>query len=48
VRGARLPAKVDSPVALVTKSNVARASATFPRPFRGYSDPFERLLRRGP
>jgi ABC-type sugar transport system substrate-binding protein len=48
VRGARLPAKVDSPVALVTKSNVARASATFPRPFRGYSDPFERLLRRRP
>jgi ribose transport system substrate-binding protein len=46
VRGARLPARVDAPIAVVTKSNVARASASFPRPFRGYSDPFERLLRK--
>jgi ABC-type sugar transport system substrate-binding protein len=45
-RGARLPARVDSPIAVVTKANVARAAATFPRPFRGYSDPFERLLRK--
>jgi ribose transport system substrate-binding protein len=45
-RGAPLPARVDAPIAVVTKSNVARASATFPRPFRGYSDPFERLLRK--
>jgi ABC-type sugar transport system substrate-binding protein len=44
-RGARLPARVDAPIAVVTKSNVGRATATFPRPFRGYSDPFERLLR---
>jgi ABC-type sugar transport system substrate-binding protein len=43
-RGARTPARVDAPIAVVTKSNVARASATFPRPFRGYSDPFERIL----
>jgi ABC-type sugar transport system substrate-binding protein len=43
--GARLPGRVDSPVAVVTASNVARATATFPRPFRRYSDPFERLLR---
>jgi ABC-type sugar transport system substrate-binding protein len=45
-RGARLPAKVDSPIAVVTRSNVARASATFPRPFRAYSDPFDLLLKR--
>jgi ribose transport system substrate-binding protein len=44
-RGARLPARVDAPVAVVTKSNVARASAAFPRPFRAYSDPFGRILR---
>jgi ABC-type sugar transport system substrate-binding protein len=44
-RGAKVPARVDAPIAVVTKSNVARASATFPRPFRGYSDPFERILR---
>ena len=46
VRGARLPARVDAPVAVVTRANVARASATFPRPFRGYSDPFERILSK--
>ncbi len=46
VRGARLPANVDSPVALVSKSNVARATASFPRPFRSYSDPFASILRR--
>jgi ribose transport system substrate-binding protein len=47
-RGAKVPARVDAPIAVVTTSNVARASATFPRPFRGYSDPFERILgRRG-
>jgi ribose transport system substrate-binding protein len=44
-RGASLPARVDSPIAVVTTSNVGRAGATFPRPFRGYSDPFARLLR---
>jgi ABC-type sugar transport system substrate-binding protein len=43
-RGARLPARVDAPIAVVTKSNVARATAAFPRPFRGYSDPFARIL----
>jgi ABC-type sugar transport system substrate-binding protein len=43
-RGARLPATVDSPLAVVTKANVGRATATFPRPFRGYSDPVARPL----
>jgi ribose transport system substrate-binding protein len=43
-RGARVPARVDAPVAVVTKANVARASASFPRPFRAYSDPFQRIL----
>ncbi|HEV7564773.1 MAG TPA: substrate-binding domain-containing protein [Microbacteriaceae bacterium] len=43
--GARLPARVDAPVALVTKSNVANAIATFPKPFQPYSDPLRRLLR---
>jgi ABC-type sugar transport system substrate-binding protein len=45
-RGATLPARVDAPVALLTKDNVARAIAAFPKPFARYSDPFERLLRR--
>jgi ABC-type sugar transport system substrate-binding protein len=39
-RGARLPARVDAPIALLTKDNVARAIAAFPRPFQRYSDPF--------
>jgi ribose transport system substrate-binding protein len=46
VRGARLPAQVDAPIAVVTRSNVGRAMATFPRPFRGYSDPLEQILLR--
>jgi ABC-type sugar transport system substrate-binding protein len=45
-RGARLPARVDAPIALLTKANVGRAVAAFPRPFERYADPFERLLRR--
>jgi ribose transport system substrate-binding protein len=45
VRGASLPARVDAPMAVVTKSNVALASARFPRPFQRYTDPFERFVR---
>jgi ABC-type sugar transport system substrate-binding protein len=44
-RGARLPARVDAPIALLTRGNAARAIAAFPKPFRRYSDPFRRLLR---
>jgi ribose transport system substrate-binding protein len=43
-RGARLPARVDAPIALLTKDNVARAIRAFPRPFQRYADPFSRLL----
>ena len=45
-RGARLPARVDAPIALLTKDNVARAIAAFPKPFEPYADPYGRLLRR--
>jgi ABC-type sugar transport system substrate-binding protein len=44
-RGARLPARVDAPVALLTKDNVGRAIAAFPKPVERYSDPFSRMLR---
>jgi ribose transport system substrate-binding protein len=44
--GSRLPVRVDAPIALVTKANVSRASATFPRPFRPYTDPYERIPRK--
>jgi ribose transport system substrate-binding protein len=44
-RGATLPARVDAPIALLTRSNVGRAIAAFPKPFTPYSDPFRILLR---
>jgi ABC-type sugar transport system substrate-binding protein len=44
--GARLPARVDAPIALLTKDNVGPAIAAFPRPFQRYTDPFSRLIRR--
>jgi ABC-type sugar transport system substrate-binding protein len=45
-RGTRLPARVDAPIALLTRRNVARAIAAFPKPFAPYSDPFRRLVHR--
>jgi len=45
-RGARLPGRVDAPIAVVTKANVAHASASFPRPFVAYSDPFAGLVKK--
>jgi ABC-type sugar transport system substrate-binding protein len=43
--GATLPARVDAPIALLTKDNVARAIAAFPLPVQRHSDPFSGLLR---
>ena len=45
-RGAKVPARVDAPIALVSNANVGRATAAFPKPFGPYSDPFDRLVRR--
>jgi ABC-type sugar transport system substrate-binding protein len=45
-RGSKLPARVDAPIAIVTRANAGRAIAAFPHPFRPYSDPFKRILRR--
>jgi ribose transport system substrate-binding protein len=45
-RGSKLPTRVDAPIAIVTKANARRAVASFPRPFRPYSDPFKRILKR--
>jgi ABC-type sugar transport system substrate-binding protein len=45
-RGARLPARVDAPIALLTKDNIRRAIEVFPKPFERYSNPFSALLRR--
>jgi ribose transport system substrate-binding protein len=40
VRGRSVPAKVDAPVQVVTKENVARAQASFPKPVEAFKDPF--------
>ena len=47
-RGARLPARVDAPIALLTNTDVGQAIRAFPKPFGRYLDPFERLARRRP
>jgi ribose transport system substrate-binding protein len=44
-RGTTLPRRVRTPIVLVTKKNVTKASAAFPLPPRQYDDPFARLLR---
>jgi ABC-type sugar transport system substrate-binding protein len=43
-RGAKLPARVNTPIVLVTKQNVGQTTAAFPMPSRPYADPFSRLL----
>ena len=45
-RGSKLPTRVDAPIAIVTSANVRRAIVTYPHPFRPYSDPFKRILKR--
>jgi ABC-type sugar transport system substrate-binding protein len=42
--GAALPSRIDSPVQVVTKSNVARAQANFPKPVERFNDPIARLV----
>jgi ribose transport system substrate-binding protein len=44
VRGKKLPVRVDAPINLVTKENVARAVAAYPQPIHRYADPFKRLV----
>jgi ABC-type sugar transport system substrate-binding protein len=45
MRGRTLPAQVDAPVQLVTRANVARASAQFPKPVAPFDDPLAALAR---
>jgi ABC-type sugar transport system substrate-binding protein len=40
VRGEPVPARIDAPVQIVTRENVARAQANFPRPVEHFDDPF--------
>jgi ABC-type sugar transport system substrate-binding protein len=48
LRGEQVPAKVDAPVQVVTRANVARAQAAFPQPVEPFDDPLERLLSERP
>jgi ABC-type sugar transport system substrate-binding protein len=43
-RGERAPARVDAPIAALTRANVGRAIAAFPKPVVRYSNPFGALL----
>jgi len=43
--GKPLPAQVDAPIQVVTRRNVARAEAKFPRPVEPFKSPFAALLR---
>lgn len=45
VRGKQLPAKVDSPLALITPDNSTKALSSFPKPIDAYDDPFTALLK---
>jgi ribose transport system substrate-binding protein len=42
VRGQRVPGRLDAPIELVTRDNVARAQAHFPEPAEPFRSPFAR------
>lgn len=44
ISGAKLPEKVDAPIALVSADNAAKAIKSFPQPFEEYDNPFEALI----
>ena len=44
VRGKQVPARIDAPVQVVTRDNVARAEANFPQPVDPFQDPLAALL----
>jgi ABC-type sugar transport system substrate-binding protein len=44
VAGKQLPARVDAPIQVVTRRNVARAESNFPRPVEPFQSPFAALL----
>jgi ABC-type sugar transport system substrate-binding protein len=46
-RGARVPAKVDAPIQLVTADNVQNAQAAFPEPPEPFTSPLARLAEAG-
>jgi ABC-type sugar transport system substrate-binding protein len=45
-RGKRIPARIDAPIQVVTKDNVDRARAHFPKPIESFANPLTKLLER--
>jgi ABC-type sugar transport system substrate-binding protein len=45
-RGKTIPTRIDAPLQLVTKRNVARVEETFPRPLEPFNDPLAHLLTK--
>jgi ribose transport system substrate-binding protein len=43
-RGRRVPARIDAPIEVVTKQNLARVRTSLPRPLRPFADPLGPLL----
>ena len=46
VQGKQLPENVESPLAVVTKDNVAKATASYPKPFETVDDPIAALIEQ--
>jgi ABC-type sugar transport system substrate-binding protein len=42
IEGASVPARLDAPIEVVTRKNVARAAASFPEPVEPYRSPLPR------
>jgi ABC-type sugar transport system substrate-binding protein len=47
MRGTPVPARVDAPISVVTRDNVARAQANFPKPSMSFRSPLRKLLETG-
>ena len=43
--GAKIPSKVDAPIALVSSANVDKALKSYPQPFEAYDNPFTKLIK---
>jgi ABC-type sugar transport system substrate-binding protein len=47
MRGKPVPARLDAPITVVTRDNVARAQANFPKPSKSFRSPLRKLLETG-
>jgi ABC-type sugar transport system substrate-binding protein len=47
MRGRSVPARLDAPITVVTRDNVARAQANFPKPSESFRSPLRGLLETG-